>query len=61
MIVMEIPMKNATEAIRIKRILRSEGIRAYVSKRSGENGCYFLLIVSDKVYPHVLNMLEKYK
>lgn len=61
MIIMEIPMKNATEAIRMKRILRSEGIRAYVSKRSGEEGCFFLLIVSEKMYPDALNILEKYK
>ncbi len=56
---MEIPMKSATDAIRIKRTLRSKGIRASVSKRSGEEGCYYLLIVSDKKYPDVLRIINE--
>ncbi len=57
---MEIPVKSATEAMRMKQLLRSHGIRAHVGKRSGEDGCFFYLTVSDKKHPDVLHLLERY-
>ena len=44
---MEITAKNAIDAMRLKQLLRDHGIRAHVSKRSGENGCYYYLNVSE--------------
>lgn len=48
---MELPVKSATYAMKGKQLLQAEGIRASVGKRSGENGCYYLLNVADKHVP----------
>lgn len=45
---MEILVKSATYAIKGKQLLNRNGIRAYVGKRSGENGCYYYLSVHQK-------------
>ena len=57
---MEFPANNATEAVRIKQWFRKNGIRAYVGKRSGESGCYFYVIVSERKYPQAKRLFENY-
>ena len=56
---MEITAKNAIDAMRLKQLLRDHGIRAHVSKRSGENGCYYYLNVSEKRYPRIVEILDR--
>ncbi len=45
---MELPVKSATYAMKGRQLLHLHGIRAYVGKRSGEDGCYYYLNVADK-------------
>ena len=45
---MELPVKSATYAMKGKQLLLQNGIRSYVGKRSGEDGCYYYLNVSEK-------------
>ena len=45
---MEIKVKSATYAMQGKQLLQRSGIRAYVGKRSGEDGCFYYLNVAEK-------------
>ncbi len=45
---MELITVGSTQAMRGKQILHDQGIRATVSKRSGKDGCYYILSVSEK-------------
>ena len=55
---MEIRVKSATYAMKGKQLLQRSGIRTYVGKRSGQDGCYYYLVVSDKNAQRALQALS---
>ncbi len=55
---MEFIAKSATYAMKGKQLLHQNGIRAYVGKRSGDNGCFYYLIVADKKKDAAKTILE---
>ncbi|MBQ7095460.1 MAG: hypothetical protein IJN80_03315 [Clostridia bacterium] len=57
---MEFQFKNSTDAMRGKEILRTAGIRAFVGKRSGEDGCYYYLKISDRNREEAAELLDKH-
>ena len=56
---MEIKMKNASNAMRAKQLLFKRGIRTYVSKKTGNNGCYYYIILFEKDYESAEEILRK--
>ena len=59
MVFIEIPVKSATYAMKGKQILHRNSIRAYVGKRSGEDGCFYYLNVHEKNKDAVVRLLEE--
>lgn len=57
---MEFQLKNSTDAMKGKEILRSAGIRTLVGKRSGEDGCYYYLKISDRNEREAAELLDKH-
>ena len=57
---MEFLMNNSTDAMKGKGILQAAGIRVYLGKRSGENGCYYYLKIADRNKSKVLDLLEQH-
>ena len=55
---MEIRVKSATYAMKGKQLLQRSGIRSHVGKRSGENGCFYYLVVADKYADKAHQALE---
>ena len=56
---MEIPVKSATYAMKGKQLLHRNSIRAYVGKRSGEEGCFYYLNVREKDEEIAARILEE--
>ena len=61
MINIEIPVKSATYAMKGKQLLHRNGIRGYVGKRSGEDGCYYYLNINDKNGVQAQELLEEHQ
>ena len=59
MIFIEIPVKSATYAMKGKQLLHRHSIRAHVGKGSGENGCYYYLIVNEKNTETAIQILQE--
>lgn len=56
---MEIKVKGSTYAMKGKQVLNGAGIRAYVGKRNGDEGCYYYLNVSEKKVEEAYSILER--
>ncbi len=59
MIIIEIPVKSATYAMKGKQLLHQNAIRAYVGKRSGEEGCYYYLKINEKNEETAVQILQE--
>ena len=59
MILIEIPVKSATYDMKGKQLLHRHSIRAYVGKRSGEEGCYYYLNIKEKDKDAAIELLQE--
>lgn len=59
MILIEIPVKSATYAMKGKQLLHRHSIRAYVGKRSDEEGCYYYLNIKEKNKDAAIELLQE--
>lgn len=56
---MEFKIYSASDAMKGKQLLQRAGIRVFIGKKSGENGCYYYLKVADRSIADAKEILLK--